>query len=264
MCPQKYVTTPSRGNGRGRRHFVAFVPGIPRVCVCVWCTVRTTQANAFLVPPHLSVVCVPQLANQVKAFRFMGCVPRRPFRLTVRAKENARSRLRGETPRTGTAAGRFASPTTAGENPGTRQSGKGSAADGRRGGVESDGDGGGGGGGGRGARRVRRSNRYGFGMNSVQGNPCGSGLGLGSDLFGDEGLGLGGDWEAAAEAAVAAAEACGEGGGRGGGGKKSERKRLACGMCGALRIPEDVSFRMTAKMIRETLFHVSCWGEWLK
>lgn len=84
-------------------------------------------------------------------------------------------------------------------------------------------------------------------------------------MFGEEGLGLGGDWEAAAQAAVAAA-ACGEGesGGGGGGGRKSERKKLACGMCGAMRTPEDVSFRMTAKMVRETLFHVRCLGKWLK
>lgn len=78
-------------------------------------------------------------------------------------------------------------------------------------------------------------------------------------MFREEGLGLGGDWEAAAEAAVAAAT-CGEGGGRRGvDGRKSERKKLACGMCGAMRTPEDVSFRMTAKMVRETLFHVSVW-----
>lgn len=76
---------------------------------------------------------------------------------------------------------------------------------------------------------------------------------------GEEGLGLASDWGAAEQAAVAAAAAIG---GATGGGKKSERKTLACGMCGAMRIPEDVSFRMTARMVRETLFHVSGapWG----
>lgn len=74
---------------------------------------------------------------------------------------------------------------------------------------------------------------------------------------------MGDDWEAAEEAAVAAAGVAGgggsdgrAGGGAGGGGGKSERKKLACGMCGAMRTPEDVSFRMTAKMVREALFHV--------
>lgn len=87
-----------------------------------------------------------------------------------------------------------------------------------------------------------------------------SGLGLKVGA-GGEGFGLEDDWGAAEEAAVAAASSSGgvrgasaSGGGSGGG--KSERRKLACGMCGSMRYPEDVSFRMTAKMVRETLFHV--------
>ena len=175
----------------------------------------------------------PRDSTQVKAFRFMGCAPRRPFRLTATAKDNARSRLRGENPSSGGAAGTSTSPTPAGVNSTAKRppsssgrSGKGEATGSRRGGAESDSDGG------------------------------GVVLGLASEVFGEEGLGVAGDWEAAAEAAVAAA-ARGEGEGDGSRGRKSERKRLACGMCGAMRTPEDVSFRMTAKMVRETLFHVS-------
>lgn len=189
----------------------------------------------------------------------MGCAPRRPFRLSARAKDNARARLRGENPYAGADAGRSSSPTSAGADPVAKhaasfggRSGKGGAADGRRVSVEGDTDGGGGD---RGARRVRQSSRDGFGMNALKDQSHGVvRLESGSGAFREEGLGLGGDWEAAAEAAVTAA-ACGEGGD--GGGRKSERKKLACGMCGAMRTPEDVSFRMTAKMVRETLFHVS-------
>lgn len=198
--------------------------------------------------------------DQVKAFRFMGCAPRRPFRLTARAKDNARSRLRGENPCAGATARKPTSPTLGGRNPAAKgsdsfcgRSGKGGTAGGRTRGIESDSDGGGGD---RGVRRVRRSNRDGFGISALKEQPHGANLRLGSDVFGEEGLGLGGDWEAAAEAAVAAA-ASGEGGS--GGGTNSERKKLACGMCGAMRTPEDVSFRMTAKMVRETMFHVSVW-----
>ncbi len=91
----------------------------------------------------------------------------------------------------------------------------------------------------------------------------GMGFGIEPSDTGEGGLGgLLGDWEVAEEAAVAAAASGGgRHGGVGGGGrshvKQSERKQLACGMCGAMRLPEDVSFRMTAKMVRETLFHVS-------
>lgn len=35
------------------------------------------------------------------------------------------------------------------------------------------------------------------------------------------------------------------------------RRRIACGMCGALLLVEDVGFRMTQRMIRRTLVHVS-------
>ena len=63
------------------------------------------------------------------------------------------------------------------------------------------------------------------------------------------------EWEAAAEAAAAEAA---EGGQDGSG--RSLRKKLACGMCGSMRNPEDVSFRMTERMVRETLFHVSGGG----
>lgn len=188
----------------------------------------------------------------------MGCAPRRPFRLTATAKDNARCRLRGENPPACGVAGRSTSPTPADAKRAPSSGGrfgKAGAAGSNGRGAESDSDGGGARG--RGARRAPGSNVTGFGMKAVKENPHGVGLGLGTDVFGEEGLGVAGDWEAAAEAAVAAA-ARGEGGsGGGGGGRKSERKRLACGMCGAMRTPEDVSFRMTAKMVRETLFHVS-------
>eukprot|EP00752_Nemacystus_decipiens_P003390 g3137.t1 len=201
---------------------------------------------------------------QVKAFRFMGCAPRRPFRLTATARDNARSRLRGENPSAGGAAGRPASPSPASASPAAKRpassgghSNKGGAAGSSRGGVESDGDGGRVGD--RGARRAPGSTGAGFGVNGVKEIPHGAGLGRGYDVFGEGGMSVGGDWEAAAEAAVAAAvrgEEGSGGSGAGGRGRKSERKRLACGMCGAMRTPEDVSFRMTAKMVRETLFHI--------
>eukprot|EP00903_Cladosiphon_okamuranus_P014535 g13482.t1 len=194
---------------------------------------------------------------QVKAFRFMGFAPRRPFQLTAMVKDKARARLRGENPSAEGAStvGKSASPTRSGANPAAkRPTSSGGAADVTRGGEGSDSDIGGSGD--CGARRTHRGKRASFGMNAVKKKPHGAGLGPDADVFGEQGLGLGGDWEAAAEAAVAAA-ACGEGG-SGGGGRKSERKKLACGVCGAMRTPEDVSFRMTAKMVRETLFHI--WG----
>lgn len=96
----------------------------------------------------------------------------------------------------------------------------------------------------------------------VESEDMGSRSGLGLKVgAGGEGFGLGADWGAAEEAAMAAASISGGGrGGGSGGGGKSERRKLACGMCGSLRFPEDVSFRMTAKMVRETLFHVSSGG----
>lgn len=42
-----------------------------------------------------------------------------------------------------------------------------------------------------------------------------------------------------------------------GGDDTSARKKLPCGMCGAMLNPDNLSFRMTTKMVRETLFHVS-------
>lgn len=39
--------------------------------------------------------------------------------------------------------------------------------------------------------------------------------------------------------------------------EQSARRKLACGLCGAMLNPEDVSFGLTKKMVRETLFHVS-------
>ena len=208
----------------------------------------------------LACVCFGLLcpSTQVKAFRFMGCAPRRPFRLTARAKDNARRRLQGENPGAGSAAaarGRSSSSssTAGGRKPAKSRSmfalpvgGRGTGSS-RTGGPGGDGDGG-------------------AGMEALEDRSC-SGLGLGVELSGAREGGLGGlrgDWEAAEEAAVAAA-ACGEGrhgggGGSGGDGRQAERKKLACGMCGAMRIPEDVSFRMTAKMVRETVFHVSGHG----
>lgn len=111
---------------------------------------------------------------------------------------------------------------------------------------------------------------HGRGVRGVGGSGTGGGVGSegggggwgGGEVGGGRQGGRGGgrwaasdEWEAAAEAAAAEAA---EGGQDGSG--RSLRKKLACGMCGSMRNPEDVSFRMTERMVRETLFHVSGGG----
>lgn len=201
----------------------------------------TTASTPPRQPPpdsylELSCACLlPGYHAQVKAFRFMGCAPRRPFRLTARAKDDAKRRLRGELPPAGAAAGagRPSSNASGGRKHAKSRStsslgmGRRDAGSSRQGGKRSDDSDGG-------------------GMDTPELPDTREG-GLEGGLGG-----LRGDWEVAQEAAVAAAAV--------GGGQQCERKQLACGMCGAMRVPEDVSFRMTAKMVRETLFHVSFVG----
>lgn len=178
----------------------------------------------------------------------MGYAPRRPFRLTARAKENANSRLRGGNPcitTTAVAAGvsRRHSSSTSIDKQNSKKHPHSSSSKGFHGGDDT------------GTADVSRESGDGSGAND--GGDGGGGMWQKNQRGG--GLGVGEDLEAAEEAAVAAAAVAGGGdddGGRGGNGKP-ERKKLPCGMCGAMRTPEDVSFRMTTKMVREALFHVS-------
>lgn len=152
--------------------------------------------NAY-VPPQVNHACspTPHASFQVKAFRFIGCAPRRPFRLTSRARRDACCRLVGGTP--------LVSPPD-GRDRGTTETGR----KGRDGKCE--------------GQREKRTNT-GVGEEDIQSAREG--------WTDDE------DREAASAEGIVG-------------------RKISCGMCGALLAPEDVSFRMTTKMVRETLFHV--------
>ncbi|CAM9862354.1 unnamed protein product, partial [Hapterophycus canaliculatus] len=181
---------------------------------------------------------------QIKAFRFLGCAPRRPFRLTAKARRDANCRLRGKPPVTASARISF-SHSGSSSSFDNKHPTPPAAATYRR------------------ARRdMRRKENHGddedHGEEATTRARKISAISLRQALregggAREEAFGFGSDWKAAEEAAVAAAAAVG---GAAGGRRKSERKTLACGMCGAMRIPEDVSFRMTTRMVRETLFHI--------
>lgn len=140
----------------------------------------------------LRLSLVPR-ATKIKAFGFLGCTPRRPFRLTGKARRDAHLRLAGENPSI------TASGTTAGLN--------------KVGGA-----------------RVKP--RHGSRSGGGEDENCGV-----EAWQGDEG-------------------GCREGD-TGITGRSHSRKMVTCGMCGVLLSAEEVSCKMTAKMIRETLMHVS-------
>lgn len=139
--------------------------------------------------------------TQIKAFGFLGCTPRRPFRLTGKARRDAHRRLAGESS--------FI----------TRD---------------------GGGGSGDVTARLDKSSEA---RAQDQHSNCRRGK----------------EEEKEEDSVVEALQ--GEGGYREGEtgitGRSHLRKMLTCGMCGVLLCAEDVSCKMTAKMIRDTLIHVS-------